>query len=114
MEKLNDNITITKVESLVKNDNDELEELFVKLDKAEGFSKGDTVIVLHYRDFANMMDVSTVSEMKRKLESYTHSFKRVKELKMKLESMEIYYKEQLNELRAQYNHQKSKITKKIS
>lgn len=113
MENINDNITLTKVQSKAQKDKGESEHLFVELDKAQGFREGDTVIVLHYRDFANTMDVSTVSELKRKLESYTNSFKRVSELKMKLESMETYYKEQLQELKAQYNHQLSKLTKKI-
>ena len=114
MEDLKDNITITRVQRCLDNDDGEAQELIVKLDKAEGFREGDTVIVLHYRDFANMMDVSTVSELKRKLESYADSFKRVKELKLKLESMETYYKEQLHELKDQYNHQISKLTKKIT
>ena len=113
MEDLKDNITITRVQSRARKGNSKSEELYVKLDKNGGFREDDTVIVLQYRDFANMMDVSTVSELKRKLESYAHSFKRVGELKMKLESMETYYKEQLHELKAQYTRQISKLTKKI-
>ena len=114
MEKLKDDITITKVQRQVKIDEAENDELIVKLDKSNGFSDGDTVIILHYKDFSNMIDVSTVSELKRKLESYSNSFRRVKELKMKLESAEIYYKEQLRDLKAQYNHQLSRLAKKIS
>ncbi len=60
------------------------------------------------------MDVSTVSELRRKLDSYANSFKRVKELRGKSDSAEIYYKEQLNELKAQYNHQILKLKNKIT
>lgn len=108
-----DDITVTRVESHLKID-DEAEQLFVKLDKAKGFSKGDTVIVLHYKDLSHVMDVSTVSELRRKLESYANSFKRVKELIMKMESTELYYKEQLSELKAQYNHKISKLKNRLS
>ncbi len=109
MKDLKDDITVTRVERQIKNDNRESEQLFVKLGKDNDFSYGDKVIVLKYEDFHNMVEVGTVSELKRKLESYAHSFKRVKELRMKLESAEIYYKEQLSELKAQYNHQLSKL-----
>jgi len=108
-----DDITITRVESQLKNDNNEKGTLFIQLDKTNGFGEGDTVVVLSYKDFSDMIDVRTRSELKRKLESYADSFKRVGELKMKLESMEIVYKEQLHELKAQYNHQIKKLTKKI-
>ena len=114
MKDLKDDITITKVQYHVKNDNDEEEQLFIKLNNDNGFRDGDTVIVLHYRDFSNMMDVSTTSELKRKLESYANSFKRVKELKMKLESTEIYYKEQLNELKALHDLEISNLEKEIN
>lgn len=108
-----DDITITKVETQLINDNNKKGKLFIQLDEAQGFRKGDTVVVLSYKDFSNMIDVRTRSELKRKLESYADSFKRVGELKMKLESMEIFYKEQLHEIKAQYNHQIKKLTKKI-
>ncbi len=112
MNEQSDDITVTRVESHLNDD--EAGQLFVKLDKAKGFSKGDTVIVLHYKDLSHVMDVSTVSELRRKLESYSNSFKRVKELIMKLESTELYYKEQLSELKAQYNHKISRLKNRLS
>ena len=111
MRDYTDDLTVTRVESNLENDD---EHLFVKLGKSNGFRKGDTVIVLHYQDLSNVMDVSTVSELKRKLDSYANSFRRAKELLMKLESTEIYYKEQLSELKAQYNYQLSRLKNKIS
>ncbi len=114
MGDLKDDITIRKVENLAKIDNSEVEGLFVKLKMAEGFREGDAVIILKYDDFPAMTDVNTVSELKRKLESYVNSFKRVGELRAKLESMEIFYREQLRDLKAQYTHQISKLTPKSS
>jgi hypothetical protein len=108
-----DDITVTRVESHLINDEED-EQLFVKLNKANGFSKGDTVIILHYKDLSNVMDVSTVSELRRKLESYANSFKRVKELIMKLESTELYYKEQLSEVKDQYNDKISRLKNRLS
>lgn len=106
MDDLKDDITVTRVESYVENT---AEQLFIKLDESTGFKNGESVIVLRYQDFAHLADVSTVSELRRKLESYTNSFMRVKELKMKLESAETYYKEQLSEL----NNQIATLTKRI-
>ena len=58
--------------------------------------------------------MNTISELKKRLESQINSANRVKELTMKLESMEEFYKEQLNELESLYNLKISNLEKEIT
>ena len=44
--------------------------------------------------------MNKISELKKRIESQVNSAKRVKELTMKLKSMQEFYQEQLNELKA--------------
>jgi len=112
---LRDNITIVKVEcNNSVHDNMVIGDLFVKLNEASGFNCGERVIILRYNDFPEVIDVNTISELKKRLESQINSANRVKELTMKLESMEEFYKEQLNELESLYNLKISNLEKEIT
>jgi hypothetical protein len=116
MDDLRDKITIARVECHkgIRNDFKLIRELFVKLDEAYGFNYGECVIILRYLDFPDMIDVNKISELKKRLESQVNSAKRVKELTMKLESMEESYKEQLNELKALHDLEISNLEKEIN
>jgi hypothetical protein len=115
MEDLSDYITIARIEchNGVHNDFNEIRELFIKLDEVYGFNCGERVIILRYLDFPDIIDINKISELKKRLESQVNSAKRVKELTMKLESMEESYKEQLNELKALHELKISNLEKEI-
>ncbi len=109
-----DNITIANVECHNSiHDDMVIGDLFVKLNEVSGFNCGERVIVLRYNDFPEVIDVNTISELRKRLESQINSAKRVKELTMKLKSLEEFYKEQLNEIESSYNLKISNLEKEI-
>ena len=93
-----DIITITKVENLKDNNrldkNEELD-LFIDLAKLPGFKNDDEIIILKCSDFTEVVDVNSVSELRKKIEDTSDNVKRVRELKQKLESAEASYSESL-------------------
>lgn len=93
-----DIITITKVENLKDNNrldkNEELD-LFIDLAKLPGFKNDDEIIILKCSDFPEVVDVNSVSELRKKIEDTSDNVKRVRELKQKLESAEASYSESL-------------------
>ena len=58
--------------------------------------------------------MNKISELKKRIESQVNSAKRVKELTMKLKSMQEFYQEQLNELKALHELQISNLEKEIT
>jgi hypothetical protein len=116
MEDMSDKIPKTRVKCYMAKDNQNIKEnehYYVKLDEAYGFNCGDTVIILRCSDFPEVIDINTLSELRKKIELYTNYAKRVKELKQKLESAENSYKEQLNELKVNHEIEITKL-KEIS
>ncbi|MGV8144484.1 MAG: hypothetical protein ACP5OJ_07735 [Methanothermobacter sp.] len=93
-----DIITITKVENLKDNNrldkNEELD-LFIDLANLPGFKNDDEIIILKCSDFPEVLDVNSVSELRKKIEDTSDNVKRVRELKQKLESAEASYSESL-------------------
>ncbi len=115
MEDLRDIIPKTRVKYYKGEINQNIKEneyYYVKLDEAYGFSGGDPVIILRCSDFPEAIDVTKMSELRKKIELYTNYAKRVKELNQKLESAKESYKEQLNELKVKHDIEISELKKK--
>ncbi len=116
MDDLSDNIPKTKVKCYKKKDIQNIKEnehYYAKLDKVYRFNCGDPVIVLRCTDFPEAIDLTTISELRKKIELYTNYAKRVNELKQKLESAEESYKEQLNELKVKHNMEITELKKEM-
>lgn len=118
MEDLRDNIPKVRVKCYKENsqrDEGVSEQQFIiNLDKAYGFSCDDQVTVLRYSDFPIMMEVSTISELKKKVETYSENAKRVQELKQKLESAEKSHREQIDELKIKHSIEVKKLKEENS
>lgn len=85
--------------------------LYVKLEESNGFNSDDEVIVLRYFDFPMMMDLQSVSQLKKIVEEVEDNSKRVKELKQKLESAEESNKETLDEIKIKHQLEIEKLEK---
>lgn len=85
--------------------------LYVKLEESHGFKSDDEVIVLRFLDFPMMMDLQSLSQLKKIIEEIEDNSKRVKELKQKLESAEESYKEMLDEIKIKHQLEKEKLEK---
>lgn len=93
-----ENITKTKVENFkekYQSDKKEEFELFIDLDKFQGFNIDDEVIILKCSDFPEVLNVKNISELRKKIDDTSDNVKRVRELKQKLESAEESYSESL-------------------
>ncbi len=85
--------------------------LYVKLEESHGFNSDDEVIVLRFLDFPMMMDLQSLSQLKKIIEEIEDNSKRVKELKQKIESAEESYKEMLDEIKIKHQLEKEKLEK---
>lgn len=109
-----DKITRTRVKRYNgKKQEDFIDEpfLYVKLEESNGFNSDDEVIVLRYFDFPMMMDLQSVSQLKKIVEEVEDNSKRVKELKQKLESAEESNKESLDEIKIKHQLEIEKLEK---
>jgi len=109
-----DKITRTRVKRYNgKKQEDFIDEpfLYVKLEESNGFNSDDEVIVLRYFDFPMMMDLQSVSQLKKIVEEVEDNSKRVKELKQKLESAEESNKETLDEIKIKHQLEIEKLEK---
>ena len=118
MEDLRDNIPKVRIKCYMKKsqkDEGVSEQQFVvKLDKAYGFSCDDQVIVLRYSDFPSILEASTISELRKKIDTYADYAKRVQELKQKLLSAEKSHREQLDEIKIKHSIEVEKLKKENS
>ena len=112
-----DIITITKVENLKDNNrldkNEELD-LFIDLANLPGFKNDDEIIILKCSDFPEVLDVNSVSELRKKIEDTSDNVKRVRELKQKLESAEASYSESLKVIKIKTDLEVEKLKKYVT